>query len=804
MRTLISLSLLAVGLAGPPTVWAQEPPPIRFDNIQVGFAAVPDPEEPADERGRLAFQKAGAWTPVYVSFTTGNEEIRTGKIVVEATDSDDVQNAYTVPLPPGGLRPNEPYTFLAYTKPGSSHGELTITVHADDRTFEAKKVSDSLGTGDVLLLTVGSRLPGLRQTLVPLNARSSRAAQTRAAYVDTDVRALPDRWYGYAAVDLLILSTGNGEFITELINETGHRKEALAEWVRRGGRMVISLGRNQDMVPVLLRRMQMDLPVRFAGPLALRNAEALQAWLPPGLPPLSQPGGRAVRPGQGVTVDSAKLERKPGGILDTIVPFREGDGTPPVIVRAPYGLGQVTLVAFDLDRKPFTDWAGQPEFWRKLLERLRARPFEPAQPADSPGRYNPNQFGAELAGALERNLENFPDIPVISFGWVALFILVYILLVGPVDYLFLKKVVKRLEFTWITFPTIVLAVSAVAYFAAYAIKGNDLKINKVDVVDVDLTTQRAYGNTWFTLFSPRIQLYTVGVEPNLPAGPDSVGQGPGSVLVSWMGRPEVGYGGYGRARSQSLFRRAYEFEPDAAGLRGVPIQVWSTKSFAAAWERPLDPRQPPFRVEVRLGRSVPVLEGTLTNQLPAALHDAVLIHSEGRMDSNVKAYPLGVLRPGQPVRIKSGGAAPALGQWLAEGGATAMGAVSVPGVEIPMPNLVRRLMFHGASVQEAWGNSSLQHLDQSWRRTHQNEAILVARLEGQNGPAEAVNASPDAPSRLWLGAVPGAGAARPTLQGTMTQQTYLRIWIPLTGPAAEGRAEDRNPRAPARTRDREP
>ena len=119
----------------------------------------------------------------------------------------------------------------------------------------------------------------------------------------------------------------------------------------------------------------------------------------------------------------------------------------------------------------------------------------------------------ELSGKLVRNLETFAEVPVISFGWVALFILVYILIVGPLDYFFLKKVVKRLELTWITFPAVVIVISAVAYFAAYYLKGKDLRINKVDVVDVDLHDGHVYGNTWFTLFSPRIQNYTIGVEP---------------------------------------------------------------------------------------------------------------------------------------------------------------------------------------------------------------------------------------------------------------------------------------------------
>ena len=76
-------------------------------------------------------------------------------------------------------------------------------------------------------------------------------------------------------------------------------------------------------------------------------------------------------------------------------------------------------------------------------------------------------------------------MPVVSFGWVALLIVLYILLIGPVEYFFLKRVLGRLELTWITFPIIVLTVSLAAYFTAYALKGRDLKVNKIDVVDVD-------------------------------------------------------------------------------------------------------------------------------------------------------------------------------------------------------------------------------------------------------------------------------------------------------------------------------
>jgi hypothetical protein len=769
-------AILAVALLWPLAVLSQQRPEIQFDQVQVGFSAVAEDEVP-DARGRFSLHKAGFWAPVYVSFTSG-VEARSGTLVVESTDSDDVQNNYTIALPPGGLHVGETYHFLSYTKPGSASGDINVLVHTENRTYETKTRFDALGPPDVFFLTLGSRLPGLRQTLAQLNEKGSRASSMRAAFVDPQfVGMLPTEWFGYSGVDLLILTTGNRDFVSDLLREKDKRKEALAEWVRRGGRLVISLGRNQDMIPALFERMQMDLPVTIAGNLAVPNLESLQGWLPPGVKPLNQAAGKNPRD-SAAPIEVARLERKPGRDLEFIVPSREGDKSPPVLVRAPYGLGQVVLVAFDLDQKPFSSWAGQPDFWKKLHEKLRAKPFEPAPVSGMP-RYNANQFGNELAGAMERSLENFTDIPVISFGWVALFILIYILIVGPLDYFFLKKVVKRLELTWITFPTVVLVVSAVAYFAAYAIKGNDLKINKLDLIDIDLHNGRSYGNTWFTVFSPRIQLYTVGVEPTFPAGPPA---GERDVTVTWLGRPDEGYGGYGRARSQSLFRRTYDYAPSATGLRGVPIQVWSTKSFTASWERPLDTSKALIEADLRLQQPLPVVEGTLTSHLPVALDEAVLIHSEGRTDSNIKVYSIGTLQPGKPFQVSAGTQSRPLGQWVSEFGT---GATETPGMtrEIPLPSLMRRVMFHGASPQEVWGNSSLQSLDQSWRRNFQGEAILVGHIAKQEGPCETVAEAPATPSRLWLGELPGSSAPRPPLAGKMVQETYVRMFIPIAAPA---------------------
>src|SRR5262249_29398989 len=254
---------------------------------------------------------------------------------------------------------------------------------------------------------------------------------------------------------------------------------------------------------------------------------------------------------------------------------REGDDLEqrPIVLQSSCGLGRVVLVAFDLDAPPFSTWEGQAAFWKRLHNEIA--PHQSAANAEQ--AIGPWGQGGELGTELKRGLESFEEVPVISFGWVALFILFYIVLVGPLDYLLLKKVFKRLELTWITFPVLVLVVSVAAYATAYYFKGDDLRVNKIDLIEIDLDGPgQVYGTSWFTLFSPRIQNYTVGLEPAAPEWggrwtEENADAPVPPMMVAALEGPEPGLGG----NSQSLFRRPYEYAEDASGIVRLPIPVWA-------------------------------------------------------------------------------------------------------------------------------------------------------------------------------------------------------------------------------------
>jgi hypothetical protein len=776
---------------------------VNIDNVRIGFITGPsEPGDPGDLKNRLSYFKPGAWTPVFVDITAGLQGLENATLSVETTDNDDIQNTYTVPLP--RLDPKESIQAITYVKPGSGGGDIIITVNKGNQSAKHTRTFsqlDHLNLNELLYLTAGARLPGLRRLANTITEESQKQNspraqfyQPRSAYVD-DADQLPTRWFGYDSVDLLILSTGNKDFTEKLLGDRNRRKEAIVEWVERGGHLIISTGKHQDMVRELVERMGIPLTVKITGSRPVDRLSEVENWCGAQVPLQSQ----TTKDGKKPTFDLAKLSRvsKEADVLLAL----KSDGSP-LIVRMPFGLGQVTLVGFDLDQQPFASWPGQSQFWEKLLTETHHLTRDPSHRNQNNPNMNP--FGVEdngeVAGDLQYSLEQFDDVPMISFGWVALFILIYIVVVGPLDYLFLKKVVKRLELTWITFPTVVLVVSAVAYFTAYAIKGNDLRINKVDLVDIDLVEgqgkARSYGQTWFTLFSPRIQLYTIGIEPGTPiwAAAPAEGKPSASVLVSWMGRPDSNFGGYDRPRSQSLFRRSYEYAPDGSGLLGVPIQVWSSKSFTARWEAPLDPNHMPFRVDLRHPADAENpkgnpkdLTGSITNLLPFALLEATLIYGDG--DAMPHTFPLGRLEANETKQIdihrNQGGNdlslwAPASTQrnWqYGRFGRTAQGSAG------PVLDSLKKAMFHDASQLEIFRNNSIRHLDQKWRLTkHADEAVLFFRLPASKGEAEKINRAPETPTQLWLGELPSSGKERPNLWGNLKQESFVRVFIPVKGP----------------------
>lgn len=789
---------------------------VIIENLRVGLPPGRYSGEREDNQTASNVVKRDVWAPIYFSLKVEGElppRSANVRLVVDAVDADDLRTSISYPL--GNFATRTPGELIQFGELASTpfvrfgdrnNGDVTVTVYAGESRLSDPVRVQYLRVRDpstYVVLSLGSRLPGFElpkdNQAAGWQQNVARGGRVETAAITT-LAELPDQWFGYAAADLIVLTTGSAsnDFLTGLFskdtNAEGKAKlAALVEWVRRGGRLVISVAGNAQMLTQFPAFQQL-LPVKLNDNPATAATKDLKLDWAFGSntlgATLSQPK-KDPFPVSRVTFDPARPAR-------TLVP--KGKPTePPAVIQAPLGLGRVTLVTFDLDRSPFTELPEKAMFWDYLLRDTGADKASTGsgKQTNYANSYNQNTED-EYVTALRNHVDTFDGVPVISFGWVALFIALYTLLIGPVEYLFLKKIVGRLELTWISFPIIVISVSAAAYFTAYAIKGNDLKINKVDVVDVDPASGRVYGRSWFTVFSPRIDSYTVGIEPR-EAWAGKLGDPTSPPLIDWMAGGQSGGG--------NIVSRGYSYHTDPAanprriadGLISVPIQVWSTKAFSANWSAPIDPASPLVESRLYHPRSdATALRGDFINNLPVKeLRDAVLVYRGS-------VYKLGTLVPGQRVAavtdtssLQSDWANRELG----------LGGIGVPATDNsgwggPSRNQAALattssslnlwpILFHEEALRKAGNhapmNSALRPLDQSWRMSPEflDQAILLAKVEGKTEPtitnAEQLLTDPTGPSPtlLWLRGVPSGSDPRTPVPGTLRQETYIRVFLPV-------------------------
>jgi hypothetical protein len=865
-------------------------PKAKIDKIRIGFR----PTSGGDRDQGAAVDpvcKVGLWAPVSVGVEFDKMKGYKKGILLEVTsiDCDELRTLARFPIIPEitadadsdeylrergpGMRkePSE-LTNTAYVKLPSDSAEVRLRLVQEDDPEKALSETEvrfrtgARPTSKYVILTLGGKLGGL--DFARKDLYGSRVEQ---AHLDS-VEELPDQWFGYEAADLVVLPTGGPtpEFIARLFNSTdpsvARKRRALFEWVRRGGKLVVSAGD---------RAAEVAASPEFAG----YTDKASGQWTPGPLPVLVSPTpkvnsltwDKAATPtplsghevkytdrtpkdtekagvtislgGLGLAAVPAKLKpslfavaalkdnplKTPHTVLLRGKPPRgeEAAAAGPLVVQAPFGLGRVTVVAFDLDRSPFADDSNRiarTELWEWLVaeagdreaakvpteqQRANAVDNQPIQPGRR-GQVNPPpNYSADrntedgVVAALRGSVDHYDEVPVISFGWVALFILGYTLLIGPIEYILLKKLLGKLELTWITFPIIVLSVSGAAYLTAYAVKGKDLRMNKIDVVDIDVRTDptrpRVYGRTWFTIFSPRIDSYTVGVEPkaNWATQRDDKGYTP-VTTVDGFGIPKAG--------GVTAGSRGYTYEidprgdnsPQANGVSGVPIQVWSTKAFAANWSGVADPTAPPVTADLRMLPEGGRVAGTVKYNLTLKDVDQAYLAYRG------KVYPFEkAVVPGVPVTLAVDWTKPELDTVFQNdpkfvyreqgeedfgwgGGRNRTQQKTATAADAKNPLNLWGLLFHEkATVRgNVFQNGTLRPLDQSWRLDDANtgEVILLFKLKrASKQEANELMTATDSPSptKVWLHGLPGRGTDKWAVDGIVQQDTYVRMYLPV-------------------------
>jgi len=660
---LLFLAILAVPL------WSFFAPAAEAARVPVSDSNVPNKTKV--EIGQVSlgiggYYKLGRWTPIRVEITS-DQLIEDGVLEVTVPDGDATPSRYSLPLSTmtpyseeqgrGGEDASPQSNALvtrSVVKIGRHDGVVSLVVKDGEQILAEKQLplqaASSAATDDGLfgeplldgqahIVTLGDLATVERSLREFSQAKSIPLAISKVI----DLGQLPEQPIGYEGIDVVVLNASQA--IGQQLLEHPQQFSALDTWIKRGGRMLFAAGGDLAASQPEDNLWTRYVPGQVDGTVSLSSSLSFEEFCK-----TEDPLWSRLR-GEGMTRTVPRIA-EPQGLV--VLRHEEEQESIPLVIRSPYGLGEVTFLAIDLDSDSFATWNGTGTLLARLLpSHIGGEVTGSAAPLATRAGYD------DLTGRLRVALDNFePDgIQPIPFWLIATIALIYLAMIAPGDYWLLRRLRGRMELTWITFPLLVIAVGAVCWWAANSSKGKDLRVNQIEVVDFDATDGRIYGTSWFTVFSPQTTTYDVGVEVSAPGAQADTKQGDAdATYVSWQGLPGSGLGGMQSPASATVFEQPYEFVADDGTLAKVPMSIWSTKTFRASYTRT---QAEPVVMDVHIdpGAAQSELVGTVVNQTEIPLEDCVLLYRDW-------IFKLGALPPGEKVALPEQWAADSLRYYL--------------------------------------------------------------------------------------------------------------------------------------------
>ncbi len=594
-----------------------------------GLSATADSSEPSGPkvgRVRLGLEgayKLGHWVPAEFEVIGGSEQVQ-AQLSLRVPDGDQVPTLVTAAEGlelPAGERIWVPVTLrvgrvsaglearLSYQdQEGQTH--LVRQRYSVDESDAAETIPQPLGPRQPVILVLGPEVGFLEM----VNAQSWAEGEKPVVIPIDQIRQLPTHWSAYESVSLLVLNTSS----SRLQDEPAERQtSALLNWVRQGGRVLLSLGADfteQLASDPLAGRL---LPGRVDRVYVFQSSRGLDSFV-------------------GAETSLLRDSRESLSVLR----LDELQGTSlaqqsgvPLVIRGCFGFGSTTTCTVDLTSRLIAQWPHRDQLLLKLAE------LEPRQGQAEAGSqtYMRTQIN-DLSSELMVGLEKFSGVPLVSVALVALLLALYAAVIGPLDFLLIRKLTGQPMLTWVTLPIVIIGVSVLAIRWSTELKGDSVKVNQAAVIDIDLTNQQLRGTAWLDLYTPTTRQFDLQIQPNELA--DSA-----ETLVGWLGLPErEAIGGMYQPPSLLVIADApYQMGLDLPNLKGLRVQAASTKPLTSRWQASLadsQNHQPTNSQRKWLEASVirppgggKVASVELTSHLPFPLTDCLLCYRD-------RCYPL--------------------------------------------------------------------------------------------------------------------------------------------------------------------
>jgi hypothetical protein len=565
--------------------------------------------------------KAGFWQPVRLKLAAGPTGAR-GRLELVAPDGDQSPVIYgNEQAAELNLTAAQEASVLLYAKSGPVASPLTLQLRQGDEIGWSQNLSPLL---PLALLATQELVVGIGpQVGLEAAATALHRPATAMLYTATvgSAAELPDRWWGYEGVDTVVLTTSDAAFLSAMSEE---QRQALLTWIELGGRIVLCVGARGAEIAAAESSWKTLLPGEFVEVVPQKERTGLETFTKAELP-FDQEFYQRKRP------SITRLKNVRGEVLLS----EESSGGHPLAVLAPAGLGTVVFVGLDLDHSSLAAWAGRP----RLVAALLAREFGRRETNERDTPRGALRLGYEdISGQLRMALDRFPGVTLVNFTTISVLTLVYLLLIGPGDFLLLTRLGWPRHVTWLTFPLVTAGFVGLAWMLLGQTHGSRVRLNQVEIVDLDVERQVARGTVWAQLYSPATSRYDLRLRLSPAAASLESPQG----WLSWQGLPGDALGGLDSRQVVLTSAQPYRatMPGQSPALDNLAVSVASSKSLSARWWA-----KTALTADSRLTFNADgLLSGEFHQPLGVELKECILAFGE-------RLYRLHTLRPGQVVTI---------------------------------------------------------------------------------------------------------------------------------------------------------
>lgn len=478
--------------------------------------------------------------------------------------------------------------------------------------------------GPITFATVG--IPDALAALANELAASKATREALAVMSVELISDLPVSRRGLDSIDFLILVDG--------YDLSAQQAQAVEQWVTSGGHLIVSCG---SKLSQLLQSTVGD----WLQPIFQIESSLIQSQDLSGL--------------QNFVSGSSQLQtyRNPVPIMKlrsdqawSVVDSING----PLMQRVSYGAGMISVVAVDLNQKPVNQWLSLPQLYEMLI--FSHQLDTSATQSSRSGRISSSGV-SDLATQLAAVSDAVPAENRWSTWSVMLLMVVFLFVIGPLDYLIVVRMLKKPHYTWLTFPLMIISACAIAVFWV-GTRDAALVVRQVHLLDVAEPgrVQTLHVRSWNSISSADSGNMSLIAKPSpFAANKDTEAVHDAEMTLSWHGRPEDVYGGLYREGGVTLGRllshRNNDVEGQIPGFSSIPMLSDGSKAFLAE-----------SFVEMTTSKLVDakffvpasgLLEGEFTHHLASPIRDWSLVFGNRVYRPSPKASADDyVIEPGRP------------------------------------------------------------------------------------------------------------------------------------------------------------